>query len=307
MVLEYVNGNFMKQNKNNLLDEYFTKPNISNYLFEKTKEIISKYESIENYTWIEPSVGDGSFYKILPENKIGIDINETAFNTLQINYLNYKLPQKKIIVIGNPPFGHRGVLALEFINHSKQADFVAFILPMFFQSVGKGSIRYRVKNFHLLYEEKLPDDSFYLINGKNKNVKTCFQIWSKNYTNTNDEFNWYKHKETKEPFNNILKVITVSLAKNRECGKEWIFNKKADFYISSTFFKENSVVKEFSDVKYKSGVAIIYNENAPREQLDNLFLNADWKEYSSLATNGCRHIGKSHIFKLLKDNGFYDL
>lgn len=307
MVLEYVNGNFMKQNKNNLLDEYFTKPNVSNYLFEKTKEIISKYEDIENYTWIEPSVGDGSFYKILPENKIGIDINETAFNTLQINYLNYKLPQKKIIVIGNPPFGHRGVLALEFINHSQQADFVAFILPMFFQSVGKGSIRYRVKNFHLLYEEKLPDDSFYLINGKNKNVKTCFQIWSKNYTNTNDEFNWYKHKESKEPFNNILKVVTVSLAKNRECGKEWIFNKKADFYISSTFFKENSVVKEFSDVKYKSGVAIIYNENAPREQLDNLFLNADWKEYSSLATNGCRHIGKSHIFKLLKDNGFYDL
>lgn len=124
MVLEYVNGNFMKQNKNNLLDEYFTKPNVSNYLFEKTKEIISKYEDIENYTWIEPSVGDGSFYKILPENKIGIDINETAFNTLQINYLNYKLPQKKIIVIGNPPFGHRGVLALEFINHSQQADFV---------------------------------------------------------------------------------------------------------------------------------------------------------------------------------------
>lgn len=304
--LKYVNGGSMRKNQGNVFDEYFTKPEISKILFEKTKEIISQYENLEKFTWLEPSVGDGCFYKLLPKKRIGIDIHKTAFDTLELNYLEFKLPKKPLIVIGNPPFGHRGVLALEFINHSQNADFVAFILPMFFQSLGKGSIRYRVRDFHLLYEETLPHNAFYLSNGKDKDVKTCFQIWSKNYKNPKNEFSWYRQKEKQEPFAKILKVVTVSLAKNRECGKEWIFHKKPNFYLSSTFFKENSVVKDFSDVKYKSGVAIIYAQNAPKQRLNRIFLKADWNKYSSLATNGCRHIGKSHIFQLLADSGFVD-
>ncbi|MDL0114874.1 SAM-dependent methyltransferase [Campylobacter felis] len=304
MTLHYVNGGVMRKNLNNHFDEYFTKPEVAKMLFERAKEIIAKYENLDKYTWLEPSVGEGCFYKLLPKNKIGIDINASKFDIVQGDYLKFELPKKPLIVIGNPPFGHRGVLALEFIKHSKGADFVCFILPMFFQSLGKGSVRYRVKDFHLLCEESLPHNSFYLENGKEKDVKCCFQIWSKNYKSEKEEFSWYKQKEKQEPYAEILKVVTVSLVKNRECGKEWIFDKKANFYLSSTFFKENAVVKDFSQVKYKSGVAIIYNDNAPKEKLNELFLNADWTKYSSLATNGCRHIGKSHIFKLLHESGF---
>ena len=305
MNLKYVNGNIMKSNSKNYFDEYFTKPEISERLYKKTCEIISNYENINKYTWIEPSVGDGSFYKLLPKNKIGIDIKETKYETILSDYLNYELPEKPLIVIGNPPFGHRGVLALKFIEHSEKAEFVAFILPMFFQSLGKGSIRYRVKNFGLLYEEVLPENSFYIGN-KEKDIKCCFQIWSKNYNNLKKEFCWYNQKEKVEPFNNLLKVVTVSLAKNRECGKEWIFNKKANYYLSSTFFKENNVVKDFDLVKYKSGIAIIYTTQniGMIKKLDALFKTADWNKYSSIATNGCRHIGKSHIYKLLEDKGF---
>lgn len=242
---------------------------------------------------------------MLPKNKIGIDIKQTKYETILSDYLNYELPEKPLIVIGNPPFGHRGVLALKFIEHSEKAEFVAFILPMFFQSLGKGSIRYRVKHFNLLYEEVLPENSFYIGN-KEKDIKCCFQIWSKNYSNLKKEFCWYNQKEKTEPFNNLLKVVTVSLAKNRECGKEWIFNKKANYYLSSTFFKDNNVVKDFDSVKYKSGIAIIYTTQNGRtiKKLDALFKTADWNKYSSIATNGCRHIGKSHIYKLLEDKGF---
>ena len=305
MNLKYVNGNIMKSNSKNYFDEYFTKPEISERLYKKTCEIISNYENINKYTWIEPSVGDGSFYKLLPKNKIGIDIKQTKYDTILSDYLNYELPAKPLVVIGNPPFGHRGVLALKFIEHSEKAEFVAFILPMFFQSLGKGSIRYRVKNFGLLYEEVLPENSFYIGN-KEKDIKCCFQIWSKNYNNLKKEFCWYNQKEKVEPFNNLLKVVTVSLAKNRECGKEWIFNKKANYYLSSTFFKENNVVKDFDLVKYKSGIAIIYTTQniGMIKKLDALFKTADWNKYSSIATNGCRHIGKSHIYKLLEDKGF---
>lgn len=307
MNLKYTNGNTMKINAKNPLDEYFTKPEISQQLFEKTKKIISEYEDINKYTWLEPSVGEGCFFRWLPRKKIGIDINPTKYNTIQTDYLNYSLPQKPLIVIGNPPFGHRGVLALEFINHSIQADFVAFILPMFFQSVGKGSIRYRVKNFNLLYEQILPSNSFYTSDGREKDVKCCFQIWSRKHKTNKEEFNWYTQKDPKlEPFNNLIKVVTVSLAKNRECGKEWIFDKKANHYLSSSFFKENSVVPSFDQVKYKSGVAIIYTTQCKKEQkkLDSIFKSANWLQYSSLATNGCRHIGKSHIFQLLADKGY---
>ncbi|WP_193365351.1 SAM-dependent methyltransferase [Helicobacter bizzozeronii] len=303
MDLRYVNGAQMKRNAKNRLDAYFTKPEIAQKLLAKAKEVISQYEALEQYTWLEPSVGDGCFYTLLPEAKIGIDISPSKFGTIQANYLDFTLPSRPLIVIGNPPFGHRGVLALEFINHSKEADFVCFILPMFFQSLGKGSVRYRVRGLHLLYEESLPKNSFYLSDGREKDVHCCFQIWSKNHQNNTEEFSWYRQKEKREPFSSIVKVVTVSLAKNRECGKEWIFNKKANFYLSSTFFKENAVVRDFAHVKYKSGIAIIYTPNAPKEKLDTLFLNADWIKYSSLATNGCRHIGKSHIFRLLQDGG----
>lgn len=305
--LRYVNGKVMKNNTNSHFDQYFTQKHISSYLYKKAINIISKYENINKYTWIEPSVGKGSFFDILPADKrIGIDIETIREDIVIQDYLKYKLPQKPLIVIGNPPFGHRGVLALEFLNHSISADFVCFILPMFFQSLGKGSIRYRVKGLNLLHEEVLPNNSFYTIDGKEKDVKSCFQIWSKNYKTEKDEFSWYEYKKNKqEPYADLIKVVTVSLAKNRECGKQWIFDKKADYYISSTYYKSNKVVKTFEEVKYKSGIAIIIKtqNTEERKALQNIFESTNWNNYSSLATNGCRHIGKSHIFKLLSDKG----
>ncbi len=304
---KYTNGNLMKDNVKNKFDEYFTKPEIAQNLFDKFCKIVGKKEDLNKFIFIEPSVGNGAFFKLLPQNKIGIDIKQTEFDTIQSDFLAYNLPKspnQPFIVIGNPPFGHRGVLALEFIKHAANADFVAFILPMFFQSLGKGSIRYRVPaNLHLLYEEVLPKNSFYTPSGKDADVHCCFQIYSKNHKKEKREFSWYQDSG-KEPFSELLKVVTVSLAKNRECGKEWIFNKKADFYLSSTFFKENAVVDSFEKVKYKSGIAIIYNDLSRKNELDALFKSADWLCYSTKATNGCYHIGKSHIFQLLVDKGF---
>lgn len=306
-IFKYTNGNLMKDNVKNKFDEYFTKPEIAQNLFDKFCKIVGAKEDLTKFIWIEPSVGNGAFFEILPQDKIGIDIKPTEFDTIQSDFLAYNLPKspnQPFIVIGNPPFGHRGVMALEFIKHAANADFVAFILPMFFQSLGKGSIRYRVPaNLHLLYEEVLPKNSFYTPSGKDADVHCCFQIYSKNHKKEKREFSWYQNSG-KEPFSELLKVVTVSLAKNRECGKEWIFHKKADFYLISTFFKENAVVDSFEKVKYKSGIAIIYNDLSRKNELDALFKSADWLCYSTKATNGCYHIGKSHIFQLLADKGF---
>jgi hypothetical protein len=301
----YVNGKPIKVNSKNVLDEYFTKPDVAKDLFNKTQEIIGKYEkNIKDFTWLEPSAGNGVFFNLLPKNKIGIDIKPQNKDIIRCDYLHYELPNKKIIVIGNPPFGNRGTMALNFINHSQDADYVCFILPMFFNSVGKGSIKYRVKNFNLIHSENLKNDSFFTPNdNKNVNVKCVFQIWSKNYESDKMEFSWYNSKN-KKYFEDILDIYTVSLAKNRECGKKWIFEHKADFYLSSTFFKENKVVKDFKDVKYKSGIAIVFKTNNKllNTKLCNIFETANWCNYGSLSTNSCFHVGKSHIYQLLFDN-----
>lgn len=303
MELHYVNGKTMKENSRNLDDEYYTKPDIAKECFEITKKIISRYENVSDYCWIEPSAGLCNFFDLLPANKrIGIDINPINSEIIKSDYLKYNLPKVKTIVIGNPPFGHRGVLALEFLNHSKNADFVAFILPMFFMSKGKGSIRYRVKGLNLIYEEVLEQNAFYLKNGSDAKVKCCFQIWSKNYKKENNEFSWYNNRN-ETPFANLFILKTVSLAKKRECGMEWIYDKKADYYISSTFFRETKVVDSFSKVSYKSGIAIIITASDKKTILKvrSIIENADWAKYSTIATNGCHHLGKSNIYQLFFD------
>ena len=303
---KYVNGNTMKANLDNLLDQYFTKDFIAKNLYKKAQSLISKYEkNINEFHWIEPSAGDGVFFKLLPKNKrLGIDINPLNNEIIKQDYLKYDLPKnKKNIVIGNPPFGHRGVMALNFINHSQNADYVCFILPMFFDSKGKGSVKYRVKGFNLIHTEMLPKNSFYTPkNNKDVDIKCIFQIWSKNHKINTDNFSWYKNKNN-EPFREYIKVFTVSLAKNRECGKRWIFQEKADFYISSTFHTDISIVDTFNEVKYKSGIAVVItNENESiKNKIIKLFKNVDWKKYGSLATNSCYHIGKSNIFQVMQD------
>lgn len=311
--LKFVNGNKVKINEKNLLDQYFTKKSIAENLFRKTISVLKKWEksnTLDDFLWIEPSVGEGCFLDLLPKNRrIGIDIEPRRNDVVECDYLKFELPNRKSIVIGNPPFGHRGTLALEFINHSFPADYVCFILPMFFSSVGKGSVKYRVKNYNLIYQEDLEENAFYTPNGGDVDIKCVFQIWSKNHKTRKEEISWYNTRNKQDPFHELLSVYTVSLAKNRECGKRWIFDEKADFYISSTFFKENKIVKNFEDVKYKSGIAVKYNTTNKEiiNKLNEIFKNIDWTKNSSRATNSCYHIGKSHIYKILLDSGLGEL
>ncbi|GAA6793190.1 hypothetical protein HpHCM62_10760 [Helicobacter pylori] len=94
------------------------------------------------------------------------------------------------------------------------------------------------------------------------------------------------------------------MAKNRECGKEWIFNQKASFYLSSTFYKSTQIVENFEEIKYQSGIAVVFTstDKVLNAKLKKLFKEIDWTKYASLATNSCYHLGKSHIFQALYDH-----
>ena len=50
-------------------DQFFTPIETAKYCFDTFKMIINKYgDNYEDYIYIEPSAGDGSFLKVLPEN-----------------------------------------------------------------------------------------------------------------------------------------------------------------------------------------------------------------------------------------------
>ena len=165
-------------------DQFYTSKKTAKYCYDKTKEILTSLDiNVKDYVYIEPSVGAGSFYNILPSNRIGIDIDQVTKTNdiINCNFLDYTPPKnKKYIVIGNPPFGLRGNLALRFIEHSSNfADAVSFILPPLFDSTGKGVPCKRIKNYKLAYSERLPSNSFECPDGKKKNIPTIFQIYIK--------------------------------------------------------------------------------------------------------------------------------
>jgi len=175
--------------KSSQKDQFFTPDNTAKQCWDKFCDITKI--KIDDYIFIEPSAGDSSFLKCLPENSIGLDIEPRHSNIIKQDYLLWTPPvtnntNNKYIVIGNPPFGLRGHTALNFINHSSDfADYVAFILPQLFESDGKGSPRKRVKGYNLIYSEKL-NGIYHRPDNTNIDINGVFQIWSK--YNSNDNF-----------------------------------------------------------------------------------------------------------------------
>lgn len=156
------------------LDKFYTTP----YYAKKCIDIVySLYKSSDFDLVVEPSAGNGSFFnQIINENKIGIDISPDAPNILKMDFFNY-IPdsnKKKILVIGNPPFGKVSSLAIKFFNYSAEwAYIIAFILPRTFR---KPSVQNKLnKNFHLIYDIDIPTKCFI----PNMMAKCCFQIWEK--------------------------------------------------------------------------------------------------------------------------------
>lgn len=113
------------------------------------------------------------------------------------------------------------------MNHaSKFADYIFFILPMSFQSEGKGSSKYRVKNMKLIHSEIIPNDSFYEPNGKIVKINALWQYWTKG--------------ENKIPNFNLLINILIYLQLTKE-KKDYVVKKR---WIKLTFsYKELSIMK----------------------------------------------------------------
>jgi len=282
--IDYSNFTFKEK------DQFFTPDKTASYCYSKFIDIIKTYGDLhDNYTFIEPSAGNGVFLKILPEDKrLGFDIEPRLDEIKKQDYLNwYPKENKKYIVIGNPPFGLRGQQALKFINHSaKFADYVCFILPQLFESDGKGVPRKRVNELNLIHSENLNTD-FEYPNGKTIKVQCIFQVWSKFHKNDKYVLN----KNT----NNIIKIYSLSDGGTPSTTRNKKMFYKCHVYIPSTCFgKENMrYYDSFDTLPRKKGYGIVFI----KDKEDNLkkFKSIDWSNVAFLSTNSAYNIRSSQI------------
>jgi hypothetical protein len=166
----------------NNLDQFYTRPLMAELCTAFLKRIIRRTfrRTADDYFFIEPSAGDGAFYRLLPPaRRLGIDLDPKCGNIQTGDFFKYKYMAGKyrVIVIGNPPFGKNSSVAVKFFNHAAsfpEVDIIAFIVPKTFRKI---SIQNRlVMNFHLVDELDLPDESF-LKDGNLYKVPCVFQVW----------------------------------------------------------------------------------------------------------------------------------
>ena len=165
-----------KQIRSEGLDQFYTLQHIALKYIQQTQV----FYNLDDFFIIEPSAGNGSFFSQIPStNKVGLDICPKHDSIKKQDFFQYLPPpivDKKILVIGNPPFGRVSSLAIKFFNHAATfANVIAFIVPRTFRRV---SIQNRLFHlFHLVYDEDVPTDrcSF----DPPMQAKCCFQIWEK--------------------------------------------------------------------------------------------------------------------------------
>lgn len=158
------------------LDQFYTDPVYA----EQFYAVIQQSIDLEKYDHVlEPSAGTGSFYNLLDAKKrIGLDLDPKSAGIIKTDFFKWNPPKKgRIITIGNPPFGKSAGLAIKFFNRAAEfSDVIAFVIPRTFR---KASVINRLdKNFHCIYDETVPDNSF-IFNGTAYNVPCAAQIWQR--------------------------------------------------------------------------------------------------------------------------------
>jgi hypothetical protein len=274
-------------------DQFFTSEETAKYCYKVFVEKLKELGDNNNYTFIEPSAGSGSFLNVLPKDKtIAFDIEPLGENIIEQDYLDwYPTENKKYVVFGNPPFGLRGHLALKFINHSSNfADYVCFILPQLFESDGKGVPSKRIKDYNLIHSEKINNDFSYP-DGKKVKVNCVFQILSK--YNTSEKY------KKKCEINPNIKIYSLSDGGTPSTTRNKKMFSKCDVYLPSTCFgKENMRwYSSFYDLPNKRGYGIVFEKDKEENLIK--FKQIKWYDVAFLSTNSAYNIRTTLISSLL--------
>lgn len=251
-------------------DKYYTPVDLAKMLIEKTFEVIGK----DNITdIIEPSAGDGSFSNQLDCR--AIDIKPGNDNIEQGDYLSMKIPYKKgRLVIGNPPYGEKLKLAMDFYKKSTEiSDYIAFVLP-----ISQLNNTVSMKKFELIYSEDLGKKYY-----SGRNLWCCFNIYRRRFDDNIKQ--------------NKLQIDGITFY--RQDKKD--YDKITDYDIRMCYWGNGTVGKILTntDEKY-SGEYKIKIDHLKKDEIINFIKTFDWKSY--VGGIAMKRLKQYQIVQALLDN-----
>lgn len=162
--------------KDNIFDKFYTNDDIADECFT---DALAMTEYNGCTPLVEPSAGGGAFLRAFRKHGFdkfdAYDIAPESDGILKQDFLKLIRGYDGSLCVGNPPFGHRSKLAIEFFNKCTEfSDAIAFVIPVTFD---KWSVQSKLDGgFKLISSKRLPDESFNE-NGKTYSIRCLFQIW----------------------------------------------------------------------------------------------------------------------------------
>ncbi len=251
-------------------DKYYTPPDLAEYIVNKTKEIIGE-ENITEY--LEPSAGAGVFLDYLDKPYLAYDIEPEDDRIVRQDFLKLELEYKKgRCVIGNPPFGVKNTLSVQFYKKAiKIGDYIAFILP-----ISQLNNSQQMYEFDLIHSEDLIKRLY-----SDKEIHCCFNIYKKPNQGLNNKIK-YKLKD--------VEIIEVRLG-NKKCNEY-------DYAICSWGSIGKEITKPNSNQYAKEFYFKIHNQKL-KDSIIELLKTVDWiNEYSMTATP---NLLQWQVYKYLKE------
>lgn len=262
----------MATNRKHKEDKFYTKPSVVRKLVRNID--LSQYDLL-----IEPSAGSGSFVDLIQDyNYLALDINPEDSRIKKQDWFTFKLDRKKydkVLVIGNPPFGNQGNLAMGFVIKATEigADTIAFILPKSFK---KSSVQNKIPlNYHLVKEIDLDDDSFTL-EGRDYPVPCVFQIWDRRHIERNRV-----DLPVKTKFFDFVKK-----------------DDEPDFAVRRVGYYAGKVSDEVEDKSIQTHYFIKHNKNMRTEKIKKILRKLEWEHNN---TAGPRSIGKGELINKFEE------
>lgn len=227
-------------------DKFYT----NSYVAKSCIELVdlSEYDVI-----IEPSAGNGSFSSQI-DNCIAYDIKPEHTDIVKQDYLKLDITEfkdKKVLTIGNPPFGVQSNLAIKFFNKAAEySDTIAFILPMTFM---KESIQNKLDR-HFILEKyiELPKNSF-LLNDEPYDVHCIFQVWRRTeydrILNTSIEDNHLIEFVTGDDYDFVIHRIGTSAGKAfiPESGK--VISRQSNYFVKNiSNYNTDTLIDMINDI-----------------------------------------------------------
>uniref|UniRef100_A0A6C0KE33 Methyltransferase n=1 Tax=viral metagenome TaxID=1070528 RepID=A0A6C0KE33_9ZZZZ len=253
----------------NTIDKFYTKPDIADRCIQLTKTSIDISESD---TIIEPSAGNGSFLKKIAEfhsNCKGYDLKPEDESIIEKDFLSIlNIPNSKLHIIGNPPFGRQSMLCKRFIKKSIElgASSISFILPKSFK---KESLQ-RVFDpyYHLIATCELPAFSF-LLEKIDYDVPCVYQVWEKRLIPRQTEqliepTYWKYVKKTQQPDLAFRRIGLYAGTFDKNCNKS---------ETSHYFLKLKGILVDTFLASYKKDTHFTHNNTVGPKSISKNELN----------------------------------